>query len=189
MTVAEPYDVEQLRAAIASGLAAEYLFFWGHTPRRKGALGKECLSQWYPASFVIDGATYRTAEHYMMRQKALLFGDDEAAARVLSARHPSEAKEIGRAVRHFNNKIWSERCFDIVCAGSQAKFSQNADIGAFLLTTKRRILVEASPRDAIWGIGISESDARARAPDRWPGLNLLGFALMRARAALAPKPA
>jgi ribA/ribD-fused uncharacterized protein len=186
MSAPDPLDVEQLRAAVASGQSVKYLFFWGHTPRRKDVVGKECLSQWYPASFVVHGTMYRTAEHFMMHQKALLFGDDEAAARVLSARHPNEAKAIGREIRGFREKVWAERRFEIVCEGSQAKFSQNEEIARFLLGTKGRVLVEASPRDDIWGIGVSESDARARAPDRWPGMNLLGFALMHARAALQP---
>lgn len=184
MSESEPYDVEQLTAAVASGAPVEYLFFWGHTPRHTGVLGKECLSQWYPASFVADGTMYPTAEHYMMCQKARLFGDEEAATRVLAARHPNDAKAIGREVRNFDEKRWSERRFDIVCAGSHAKFSQNEALARFLLGTKRAVLVEASPRDTIWGIGLSEQDARARAPSQWLGLNLLGFALMRARAAL-----
>jgi predicted NAD-dependent protein-ADP-ribosyltransferase YbiA (DUF1768 family) len=46
------------------------------------------------------------------------------------------------------------------------------------------VLVEASPRDRVWGIGISAGHEHATDPARWRGLNLLGFALMEARAGL-----
>jgi ribA/ribD-fused uncharacterized protein len=43
------------------------------------------------------------------------------------------------------------------------------------------VLVEASPRDRIWGIGMSAGHRDASRPSRWRGLNLLGFALMNVR--------
>jgi ribA/ribD-fused uncharacterized protein len=67
-----------------------------------------------------------------------------------------------------------------------AKFTQNEDLGAFLRATGRRVLVEASPRDRIWGIGMGASNPDAQVPARWRGNNLLGFALMDAREALFP---
>lgn len=184
MAAAEPYSVAALREAVAAGWAPKYVFFWGHTGRPGAPLGKECFSQWYPAPFVLEGARYATAEHYMMCQKARLFGDDEAAARILAAGHPGEAKEFGRSVRGFDEAAWVERRFEIVVAGSHAKFSQHPALRAYLLDTHQRVLVEASPRDAIWGIGLGEKDEDARAPERWRGQNLLGFALMKARALL-----
>ena len=69
--------------------------------------------------------------------------------------------------------------------GNAAKFGQHAAFRAFLLDTHDRVLVEASPVDAIWGIGLAQEDARALNPVAWRGLNLLGFALMEVRAHLA----
>lgn len=184
MTLSEPFSLEELRDAVRGGWSPKYVFFWGHTPHGEGTLGRECFSQWYPAGFTVEGTRYETAEHYMMCQKARLFGDHEAADRILAARHPSEVKQIGRSVRGFDEALWERHRFEIVVAGSSAKFAQNADLGAFLLRTHERVLVEVSPTDRIWGIGLAEGDADARSPERWRGLNLLGFALMRARAAL-----
>jgi hypothetical protein len=179
----DPTDVEALARSVEAGLEPDYLFFWGHTPEGR-SLGKECLSQWYPASFVVDGRTFPTAEHYMMWSKAMLFADGDAAERILAAGDPGAAKALGRGVRDFDEEAWASNRSRIVVEGSIAKFSQNEPLRRFLLGTKQRILVEASPRDTIWGIGLGENNADAREPSRWRGLNLLGFALMVARRSL-----
>lgn len=182
--MSQPTSVAALQAALAAGLEARYLFFWGHTAR-EGRLGKECLSQWYPAPFEREGVHYPTAEHYMMHQKAALFGDAPTAQRMLLAQSPAEVKALGRAVRAFDEERWASARFDIVVRGNISKFTQHPELGAFLIATGDSILVEASPRDAIWGIGLSETDDAARDPARWRGLNLLGFALMVVRSGLS----
>jgi ribA/ribD-fused uncharacterized protein len=68
-----------------------------------------------------------------------------------------------------------------VIQGNLAKFSQNPLLERFLLETGTRVLVEAAPRDLIWGIGLGQNDPRAQDPATWQGLNLLGFALMEVR--------
>jgi hypothetical protein len=117
----------------------------------------------------------------MMFSKAMLFGDADVAARVLDAGHPNKAKTLGRLVRGFDEETWAANRYDIVVAGSVTKFGQNDDLRAYLLGTGNRVLVEASPLDRVWGIGLAADDERARSPDRWLGLNLLGYALMEAR--------
>jgi hypothetical protein len=102
----------------------------------------------------------------------------------LAAPHPGEAKKLGRVVQNFDNTHWEETRFDIIVRGNMAKFSQNEALKTFLLSSKNRILVEASPYDSIWGIGVTEDDPKAHKPEQWPGLNLLGFALMAVRARL-----
>ncbi len=174
---------EILQAHVRTGFKPEFLFFWGHTGK-EGVLGKECLSQWYPAPFRVVGGECPTAEHYMMCAKARLFNDQDAAARVLSAATPAEAKAIGRSVKNFDDEVWKANCVRIVEQGNFLKFSQNPELGNFLLSTGDKILVEASNRDPIWGIGHHEQDSRARHPLEWRGLNLLGFALMATRSKL-----
>ncbi len=176
---------ELIRVASTRTQKVKYLFFWGHKPQRDGSVGAGCLSQWWPAPFEVDGLRYATAEHYMMWSKAMLFGDEAAARATLAAKSPSEAKAWGRKVRGFDEAVWAARRFEIVVAAGIAKFGQHADLQTFLSGTRDRILVEASPTDRIWGIGLAATDPRAQDPARWRGLNLLGFALMAARQSLA----
>jgi ribA/ribD-fused uncharacterized protein len=117
----------------------------------------------------------------MMSQKARLFDDDEAVATVLGAPTPQAAKAAGRKVRGFSESEWAAARYEIVVAGNLAKFTQNDDVRRFLTSTGRRVLVEASPLDRVWGIGLDEGDERAASPSRWRGSNLLGFALMEVR--------
>jgi ribA/ribD-fused uncharacterized protein len=177
-----PSTVEEL---IALRGRVDYLLFWGHRPQPDGTVGAGCLSQWWPAGFTVDGVRYRTAEHYMMWSKAMLFGDRQTADRILVARHPRAAKLVGRGVAGFDDQTWADRRFAIVVAASRAKFGQHPDLRAWLLGTGDRVLVEASPTDRIWGIGLAATDERATDPERWRGLNLLGFALMQTRSHLA----
>ncbi len=120
----------------------------------------------------------------MMERKARLFGDVAAARAVLAAADPAAAKKHGRQVRGFDEAVWSECSFDIVVQGNAAKFDQHPPLRNYLLGTGERVLVEASPLDRVWGIGLTADDIRAQAPSAWPGRNLLGFALMRVRAML-----
>jgi ribA/ribD-fused uncharacterized protein len=172
---------DALIAHLASGASVDFLFFWGHTPKRADAVDASCLSQWFPCAFVIDGVTYRTAEHWMMAEKARLFRDDDALARVLACATPAEAKKHGRSVRDYDDAAWGRIRSEAVVRGNVAKFDQNPDLGAFLRSTGERILVEASPRDRVWGIGMGASNPDARDPAKWRGRNLLGFALVEAR--------
>ena len=181
VAVADVRTVEQLAEFIADGGQPKYLAFWGHRPLPDGQVGKGCFSQWWPASFTVDGETYASAEHFMMAAKALLFGDAEMAGRIRAAPHPRAAKELGRSVRGFDEQRWAERRFDLVVTGNLAKFSQHPELRDYLLNTGSRVLVEASPYDRIWGIGLTADHEDATSPERWRGLNLLGFALMEVR--------
>lgn len=183
-TAADVRSVEQLRAFTATGARVKYLPFWGHRPQRDGSVGPGCLSQWWPAPFTVGGVRYATAEHWMMAAKARLFGDDDAERRVLAAAHPRDAKSVGRTVRGFEETVWERERFALVAEGSTHKFGAHPPLRAYLLATGQRVLVEASPRDRVWGIGLAATDPRAEHPGTWRGLNVLGFALMEARARL-----
>lgn len=176
-----PRSVEELVDRAARGERPKYVWFWGHRPRRDGSVGPGCFSQWWPAPFAVDGVTYPTAEHWMMAGKARLFGDADAERRAIDASHPKEAKDAGRSVRGFDEEIWRQRRFGLVVEGSVRKFGQHPSLRDYLLGTGSRVLVEASPVDRVWGIGLAADDERAADPARWRGLNLLGFALMEAR--------
>ncbi len=117
----------------------------------------------------------------MMASKARLFGDVSIAEQVLDASGPKEAKALGRKVSGFNNSIWEENRSQIVVKGNYHKFMSNQELADFLLATSGKVLVEASPVDRVWGIGLPAHDSNASNPLRWRGDNLLGFALMEVR--------
>jgi ribA/ribD-fused uncharacterized protein len=175
------YSIDWLKEQLKNGVEVKYYFFWGHTPKIPGAVDKSCLSQWFPASFTVEGIVYPTAEHWMMAEKARLFKDEEALAQILIAEKPGAAKELGRTVRNFDKAIWNAKAFRIVVEGNIHKFSQNTALKNFLFTTGDTIIVEASPRDRIWGIGLGQERAAAEGLHAWRGKNWLGFALMEAR--------
>jgi ribA/ribD-fused uncharacterized protein len=172
---------EELLRTVRSGLRPKYLFFWGHKPLPNGEIGKSCFSQWWPAPFSVNGVSYPTAEHFMMAEKARLFGDEDARRQILKAGSPKAAKQLGRQVKDFQEPVWVEARFQLVVAGNLAKFSQNPELGKYLIGTKDKVLVEASPVDRIWGIGLAADKEQAMNPEQWRGLNLLGFALMEVR--------
>lgn len=172
---------EALISALKEGREFEFLPFYGHTPRADGRLSDACFSQWWRSEFVVNGVRYVTAEQFMMAEKARLFGDTDVLAEILSEPEPSKVKALGRKVRGYDDVRWGARRFDAVCEGSIAKFSATPELRAYLLATGEKVLVEAAPRDQIWGVGLGRENPLIRAPERWRGRNLLGFALMVAR--------
>lgn len=156
-------------------MKGKYEFFWTHMSP---------FSNWYQCYFEMDGLEFNCAEQAMMYRKAMLFSDNEIAEKVMESNDPWEQKKLGREVKGFIQEKWeAERegiMFDILFA----KFSQNEMLNESLLKTKDRILVEASPYDRIWGIGLSEGDPRAMDESQWRGLNLLGKTLNRVRESL-----
>ena len=162
-----------------SDISSKYIFFRDH--RGEGKIDKRCLSQWYECQFEVEGIKYNTTEQYMMAQKALLFEDHETYEKIMSSKSPEEYKSLGRQIKNFSSEKWNTKKFDIVTNGNIAKFSQNENLKKFILDTKDKILVEASPADNIWGIGLSEDDKDILDESKWKGENLLGKALMKAR--------
>jgi ribA/ribD-fused uncharacterized protein len=174
-------SVDELRMLVDAGATPKYLHFWGHQPEADGSAGRGSLSQWFGAPFVVDGVRYGTAEHWMMAEKARLFGDPEAERAAIDAPNPALAKAAGRTVRDFDDEVWVRERFEIVVRGSEHKFAAHPHLREYLLRTGSRVLVEASPRDRVWGIGMGAGNEDAERPAAWRGLNLLGFALMEAR--------
>ncbi|WP_434390149.1 NADAR family protein [Melittangium boletus] len=161
-----------------SGTRQVFTFFWRDASP---------FSQWHPSVFEWRGQRFLCAEQSMMYGKAMLFGDEESAARILQARTPKEHKALGRAVRGFEGSLWERERERIVYEGNHAKFTQNVALLEALRATAGTRLVEASPLDRIWGVGLAEEDPRIQDPARWRGLNLLGEVLTRLREDLSPR--
>jgi ribA/ribD-fused uncharacterized protein len=175
------YNVQQLIDRQKKGETFDFLFFWGHRPSKEGRVTQSCFSQWWAGHpFKVGDTLYRTAEHWMMAEKARLFGDEPIENLILKASSPSAAKAFGRKIQHFEELLWQQAKFNIVKMGNIHKFRQ-PDLAAFLLATGDKILVEASPTDRIWGIGLDAAHPDAARPQTWRGENLLGFALMEVR--------
>ncbi|MGH1482020.1 MAG: NADAR family protein [Geminicoccales bacterium] len=173
-------NVEDLNDSISAGMRVEYIFFWGHT-QSHGVVSKTCLSQWYDAAFTSQEDVYQTVEHFMMAEKARLFGDIEKVGRILAAETPRKAKAIGREIQNFDEVVWDQHKFEIVVRGNLEKFSQHHELKEYLLNTDHHILVEASPVDKVWGVGLAADNPLIQNPRTWKGQNLLGFALMEVR--------
>ncbi|KAF3760982.1 DUF1768-domain-containing protein [Cryphonectria parasitica EP155] len=160
------------------------IFFWRETEPPHGY-----MSQWYKYPFYSPSdpsKIFVTAEHWMMYQKAVLFGDNDIAARILAGQklHPRIIRNMGRKIRGFDDEVWKRERMRIVEEGNWLKFTSPANddtlkLKAQLLYTWGRELVEASPFDRIWGIGFKAKDAEV-ARESW-GSNLLGIALMHTR--------
>jgi ribA/ribD-fused uncharacterized protein len=148
----------------------EFHFFW-----------KGPLSQWFKRDFIVEGVKYCTAEQYMMASKAILFNDKLAHKKIMEATNPYDQKAYGRNVEDFDVGKWQAVSKEIVFKGNYEKFTQHDDFKCLILSTGTKTLVEASPHDKLWGIGLSEDDPRALDRATWLGRNWLGEVLTNVR--------
>lgn len=171
------YDRQQLVDRMNQGEVLAFQFFWRHSGNNQ----KSCLSQWYPCKIHLNGNVFHSAEQYMMAQKAMLFQDKQTFERIMKADNPRQCKALGREVKGFDEKMWDAAKYKIVLDANYLKFTQNDKLRRFLLATGKDILVEASPYDKVWGIGMDEKSPDANNPALWIEKNMLGFALMEVR--------
>lgn len=146
----------------------KFVFFYGGV-----------FSQWYAHDMEIDGVTYNCAEQYMMAMKAQTFGDTASLQKIMSTDDPSYQKALGRKVAGFDPDMWNCVAKNYVYKANLAKFS--GDLKQFLLETGDREIVEASPTDVIWGIGLGMNNPDIFDKNKWRGTNWLGECIMRVR--------
>ncbi len=176
------YNLDSIRALYDEGKIPDYLFFWGHRPSKDGKIIKSCLSQWWAEHpFVVENIKYATAEHWMMWHKAKCFEDEAALSKVLENDSPQVAKKIGRQVKNYDDAKWLDYAYQAVVDGNFHKFSQHEALKSYLIGTGDKVIVEASPYDKRWGIGLKQDTKDIQNPYTWNGMNLLGFALMEVR--------
>ena len=147
-----------------------YIFFWG-----------TILSNFYECPVEIDGTTFKTSEHAFMTFKALHFNDADSAIKIIKADTPYDAKKLGRKVIGFDPVVWDQVSFDYMERACYAKFSQNEELKQQILDTGDATLVEASPFDRIWGIGLGVDNPNRFDELKWQGQNRLGLVLMAVR--------
>lgn len=178
------YSINALRQDFKKGKNIKYLFFWKNNLYNDEIITKACFSQWWSVKFKMENTVYSCMEQYMMAEKARLFKDNKILEEIMKTNNPKQIKVLGRAVKNFDEFVWKKNRYDIVVKGNFAKFSQSEDLKKFLLKTKNKVIVEASPYDKIWGIGMCDDDKFIENPLFWKGKNLLGFALMEVRDSL-----
>jgi ribA/ribD-fused uncharacterized protein len=148
-------------------ISSNYVFFW-----QTGSP----FSNWHPAKYTFNGIEFNCSEQGVMWGKAMLFGDENIASEVLNCgvSEQGKMKALGREVKGFKEHVWKNNRIKIYTDHCRAKYTQNAHLKAALMATGTKTLAEASPNDAIWGIGLNEKKAKTILPSAWPGLNLLG---------------
>ena len=139
------------------------------------------LSNWFYSKFTVNEVTFSCVEQYIMYMKAIIFKDYYTAQQILNTTDPGRHKFLGRKVKDFKEEIWISSRYNILLEGCKAKFQQNLDLKEKLISTRPKILAEASPYDNIYGIGLRSNDYRSKDKQQWNGLNLLGNALMDIR--------
>lgn len=154
----------------------EYEFFWGGV-----------LSNFHPAWFTLDEMKFSTSEQAFMMFKAAEFGDMETAVAIMKEHNPGKCKRLGRKVKGFDDARWKYVSMDYMERACYAKFDQNLQLGKYLVETGDKILVEASPWDTYWGIGMGPDDHNRFDESKWRGENKLGIVLMRVREQLCNK--
>lgn len=157
----------------------QYVFFYGGF-----------LSNWADTPFVDtkSGVSYNCSEQHMMHQKALLFKDYDIAKKIMEKTFPGDQKALGRKVKGFDKEVWDKHARQIVYEGCYYKFTQNKDAYEYLMSTKDHYLVEASPFDTVWGVGLGGYDEAVEDPKNWKGTNWLGQVLTALREDLEGKP-
>jgi len=138
------------------------------------------FSNWYMKDFVYKGITFNCSEQALMWEKAVLFNDKDIADKILASKDPKQIKALGREVRNFDDSIWSQKRYDIMVDILAEKF-KDEKLKHMLLNTADVIIVEASPLDKIWGVGLALENPRIYDEEKWNGTNLLGKALMQVR--------
>lgn len=147
---------------------------------------RDCpLSNFYPATFTINGHTFNCAEQFIQHSKAVLFNDQKTAQDIIHEPLPEKQKQLGRQVTNFNAKLWEDSIQKIVTRGLAQKFEENNDLKTFLRNTGSNELVEASPRDTLFGIGLGMSNEAKTDKSKWRGKILQGQMLQKIRSEMS----
>lgn len=150
----------------------KHVAFWGSP-----------FSNFYECKFVEGDNVWISSEQCFMAKKAIFFGDRETFLEIIQSTTPIEAKKLGRKVKNFDEKAWSEVSFNMMYEAVYAKFSQNEDLKTLLLSEEyeNKSFVEGSPYDAIWGVKMYWDDPKIDDKNNWKGENKLGKVLDKVR--------
>ena len=132
----------------------------------------------------VTGFRYNCAEQLYMVEKAMFFNDHDSALMMCYCPDGKSVKALGRKVKNFDQDEWNKVSYDKMLIACRGKYTQNKNLVEELINTKNKVMVESSPSDKIWGVGLHESDDRILNESNWTGENRLGKVLMQIRSEL-----
>lgn len=171
------YSIEKLLEEIKQGKVFRYSDFYSTS---------HPFSQFHEAPFEAkfrdEVLKFTCAEQFMMFMKAVTFKDEQTMKKIIESPYdPKFYKAMGRKVKNYDDAKWASVRYQYVVMGNKLKFGQNPRLKQTLINTGDKVLVEASPYDAIWGVALASGNPLLKNPRTWKGTNLLGFALMEVR--------
>lgn len=191
------FTVESLKEEIQKGYRPTYIGFFGNQADKPN---ERVFSNFYKAPFSVklqgtnELVTFTCTEQYFMYQKAETFGDTKIMQELLNPNlHPADYKHLGKKVTPYDDAKWNTVRYEKMKNALRHKFTQSKKLRTILLNTRNAVLVETSPFDTIWGIGVGKTARPGQRPinwrdiNNWRGQNLLGFALMEIRDELNQK--
>jgi ribA/ribD-fused uncharacterized protein len=130
---------------------------------------------------------FPSSEHVFHFLKSAWQTDVVTAHAILKTKSAHFAKQCGRKAGKANGLAWDESAWiairsSLMMIALRLKFQSSSTLMTHLLDTAELELVEASPWDKIWGVGLAARDPRILDKATWKGENLLGKCLMRVRA-------
>lgn len=154
----------------------EYVFFY-----------KDWLSNYQRTKFDVEWKgvkyTFTSTEQGFMYIKAITFGDNVTAQKILNTDDPNRCRKLGRQVKGYNDAEWAKIRYDVFYTLNWAKYTQDKKLQEKLLDPQfdGKKFVEASPIDKIWGIGYAEDNPNIEFTDMYWGKNYLGCILTNIR--------
>ena len=154
----------------------EYVFFY-----------KDWLSNYQRTKFDVEWNgvkyTFTSTEQGFMYIKAITFGDNVTAQKILNTDDPNRCRKLGRQVKGYNDAEWAKIRYDVFYTLNWAKYTQDKKLQEKLLDPQfdGKKFIEASPIDKIWGIGYGEDNPNIEFTDMYWGKNYLGRILTNIR--------
>ena len=149
------YNIQWLEGEYSTGEKIHCITFW----KADEGYENNWLSQWYQGNpFVINGRKYYTAEQYMMSEKALFANDFDSYTKIMKAKDPAECKSLGRKVKNLDSQAWGNASREVLFHGNLGKIQADIKLVDALLSTEDAVLIEASPKDRLYGSGIEKKD-------------------------------
>lgn len=129
------------------------------------------FSNFYFSKFEMDGHVFHCVEHAYVAAKLRHLGSAAYSqalnfmhmkSRERGGQHPRQLKWLGSSQEKLASKKeiedWKKHQFERIAGFAAAKFEQNEALRKLLIATGNMPILEANPRDKVWGVGIAKDD-------------------------------